>query len=45
MPDRDAWIPEPIRPRVLCPLSDNEVFQLYASQGAISPGDELQLSP
>jgi very-short-patch-repair endonuclease len=41
---RDGWIPGPIRPGVLCPLSDSEVFQLYASQGAISPGDELQLS-
>jgi hypothetical protein len=42
--ERDGWIPGPLQPRVLCPLSDAEVHQLYASQGAISPEEELQLS-
>src|SRR5260370_27661993 len=32
--EMDGWIPGPLEPRVLCPLSNDEVFQLYASQGA-----------
>src|ERR1700730_3298128 len=40
----DGWIPAPLQPRVLCPLSNDEVVQLYASQGAISPEEEVQLS-
>ena len=38
--EMDGWIPGPLQPHVLCPLSDDEVFQLYASQGAISPEEE-----
>jgi hypothetical protein len=42
--ERDGWIPGPLQPSVLCPLNDAEVFQLYASQGLITPEEELQLS-
>jgi hypothetical protein len=42
--EMDGWIPGPLQPHVLCPLSNDEVFQLYASQGAISPEEEVQLS-
>jgi hypothetical protein len=42
--DTDSWIPGPLQPGVLCPLSNDEVFQLYASQGAISSEEEVQLS-
>jgi energy-coupling factor transporter ATP-binding protein EcfA2 len=42
--ERDAWIPGPLQPNILCPLNDAEVFQLYVSQGTISPDEESQLS-
>ena len=42
--EMDGWIPGPLQPHVLCPLSNDEVFRLYASQGAISPEEEVQLS-
>jgi very-short-patch-repair endonuclease len=42
--ERDAWIPGPLQPHILCPLNDAEVFQLYGSQETISPDEESQLS-
>jgi very-short-patch-repair endonuclease len=42
--ERDAWIPGPLQPGVLCPLTDMEVRQLYASNGTLTPWDEAQLS-
>ncbi|MGD0948948.1 MAG: AAA domain-containing protein, partial [Candidatus Binatia bacterium] len=41
---RDGWIPGPLQPGILCPLTDMEVRQLYASNGALTPWDEAQLS-
>ncbi|MBW8879480.1 MAG: AAA family ATPase [Acidobacteria bacterium] len=42
--DRDGWIPGPLQPSILCPLTDVEVRQLYASQGILAPYDEVQLA-
>ena len=39
-----AWIPGPLEPGVLCPLSDQEVRDLYASQGVLTPHDESKLA-
>ena len=39
-----AWIPGPLEPGVLCPLSDQEVRNLYASQGVLTAHDETQLA-
>ncbi len=41
---RDGWIPGPLASGVLCPLTDVEVRQLYASNGTLAPWDEAQLS-
>jgi hypothetical protein len=42
--ERDGWIPGPLASGVLCPLTDVEVRQLYASTGTLAPWDEAQLS-
>lgn len=42
--DRDGWIPGPLQPGILCPLSQAEVRQLYASQSILAPADETQLA-
>jgi very-short-patch-repair endonuclease len=41
---RDGWIPAPLQPGALCPITDMEVQQLYASNVALTPWDEAQLS-
>ncbi|MFZ0658990.1 MAG: AAA domain-containing protein, partial [Candidatus Binataceae bacterium] len=41
---RDAWIPAPLPSGILCPLTDVEVQQLYASNDTLTPWDEAQLS-
>ena len=41
---RDEWIPGPLQPGILCPLSEAEFRQLYASQGILAPADETQLA-
>lgn len=40
----DGWIPGPLEAGVLCPLTDIEVRQLYASNATLTPWDEAQLS-
>ena len=41
--EKDVWIPGPLEPGVLCPLTDSEVRDLYASQGILTADDETQL--
>jgi very-short-patch-repair endonuclease len=40
----DAWLPGPLQPGILCPLTDTEVHQLYESNGILTAWDEAQLS-
>ena len=42
--ERDGWIPGPLQPGVLCPLSESEVRQLYATHGTLTFSDEAQLT-
>ncbi|NVZ09042.1 AAA family ATPase [Allochromatium humboldtianum] len=42
--DRDSWIPGPLTSGALCPLTETEIRQLYASQTLVSPVDEAQLA-
>jgi very-short-patch-repair endonuclease len=42
--ERDGWIPGPLQSGVLCPLTEAEVRQLYATQAILTPGDEADLS-
>lgn len=42
--ERDGWIPGPLQPGILCPLTDVEVRQLYASNGILTLSDEVQLA-
>jgi hypothetical protein len=42
--ERDGWIPGPLHPGILCPLSDAEVRQLYRLQGIISLTDVMEFS-
>lgn len=42
--ERDGWIPGPLQPGILCPLSEVEVRQLYASHDILTPADEAQLA-
>jgi very-short-patch-repair endonuclease len=42
--DRDGWIPGPLQPGILCPLTEKEARHLYASQGILAPSDEVQLA-
>jgi very-short-patch-repair endonuclease len=42
--ERDGWIPGPLQPGVLCPLSESEVRQLYATHGTLTVSDEAQLA-
>lgn len=41
---RDGWIPGLLRPGILCPLTEAEVRQLYASQAILASSDEAQLA-
>ena len=41
--EKHSWIPGPLKAGVLCPLSDQEVTDLYASQGVLTAYDETQL--
>src|SRR5205085_12680049 len=41
---RDGWIPGPLQPGVMGPLTDAETRQLYATNAALTPSDEAQLS-
>ena len=41
---RDGWIPGPLQPGALCPLTDAEARQLYATHAALTPSDEIQLA-
>jgi very-short-patch-repair endonuclease len=42
--DRDDWIPGPLQSGVLCPLSESEVRQLYATHATLTISDEAQLT-
>jgi very-short-patch-repair endonuclease len=42
--DRDGWITGPLQRGVLCPLSEAEVRQLYATNGSLTPSEEAQLA-
>ena len=42
--ERDGWIPGPLQPGVMCPLTESEVHQLYATNATLTPSDEAQLS-
>lgn len=42
--ERDGWIPGPLQPGILCPLSEAEVRKLYDSQAILAPADEAQLA-
>jgi very-short-patch-repair endonuclease len=41
---RDGWIPGPLLPGTLCPLTEVEVRHLYASQGLFVSSEEAQLA-
>ena len=40
----DSWIPSPLEHGVLCPLTDKEVRDLYASQHSLTADEEAQLA-
>jgi len=42
--ERDGWIPGPLQPGVLCPLTDAEARHLYATHATLTPSDEIQLA-
>ena len=42
--ERDGWIPGPLQPGVLCPLTDAEARQFYATHATLTPSDEIQLA-
>lgn len=42
--ERDGWIPGPLQPGILCPLTDVEIRRLYSSQGILTPPDEAQFT-
>ena len=42
--ERDGWIPSPLEPGVLCPLSDLETRHLYATHAMLTLSDERQLA-
>jgi very-short-patch-repair endonuclease len=42
--ERDGWIPGPLQPGIVCPLTDVEVRQLYGSHETLTPTDEAQLA-
>lgn len=42
--ERDGWISGPLQPGVLCPLTDAEARQLYATHATLTPSDEIQLA-
>jgi AAA domain len=41
---RDGWLPGPLQPGVLCPLTEMEVHRLYESNERLTSWDEAQLS-
>lgn len=42
--ERDGWIPGPLHAGILCPLSEAEIQQLYATQVILAQTDEAQLA-
>ena len=42
--ERDGWIPGPLQPGMLCPLSEVEIQQLYATHAILTQADETQLA-
>jgi very-short-patch-repair endonuclease/energy-coupling factor transporter ATP-binding protein EcfA2 len=42
--ERDGWIPGPLQPGVLCPLTESEVRQLYATHALLALSDERQIA-
>ena len=42
--EADSWIPGPLEHGVLCPLTDKEVRELYASQRILTTKEEAQLA-
>jgi very-short-patch-repair endonuclease len=42
--ERDGWIPGPLQPGVLCPLTESEVRQLYATHSVLALSDERQIA-
>jgi primosomal protein N' len=42
--ERDGWIPGRLQPGVLCPLSESEWRQLYATHRTLTLSDEAQLA-
>jgi very-short-patch-repair endonuclease len=41
--ESQGWIPGPLPAGLLCPLTEQEIRQIYATQTILSPGDEGQL--
>jgi len=42
--ERDGWIPGPLKPGVLCPLTESDVRKLYATHAVLTLSDERQLA-
>jgi very-short-patch-repair endonuclease len=42
--ERDGWIPGPLQPGVLCPLTEPEVRRVYATNSVLSLSDERQIA-
>lgn len=42
--EREGWIPGPLQPGMVCPLTDGEVRQLYGSHETLTSTDEAQLA-
>ena len=42
--DTDSWIPSPIEPNSLCPLSELEISDIYALHRNMTPDDEGELA-
>ncbi|HKI01091.1 MAG TPA: AAA domain-containing protein [Thermoanaerobaculia bacterium] len=42
--DCDGWIPGFLQAGIVCPLTESEVLQLYASHDILAPDDEVQLA-
>jgi very-short-patch-repair endonuclease len=42
--ERDGWIPGPLQAGVLCPLTESEVRQLYATHSVLTLSDERQIA-
>jgi very-short-patch-repair endonuclease len=42
--ERDGWIPGPLQLGILCPLTESEVRQLYATNALLAISDERQIA-